>query len=123
MPTTNLFDHTADAKPFPAGATIFSTGDPRDVMYAVVEGEVDIIVNGKVVETVGKGGIFGEMALIEHQDRTATAITKTDTKLAVVDERRFLVLIGSCGSPRRRRSSNPRLSRTFSALELRLFYA
>jgi CRP/FNR family transcriptional regulator, cyclic AMP receptor protein len=93
VPTTNLFDHTADAKPFPAGTTIFNVGDPRDVMYAVVEGEVDIIVNDKIVETVGKGGIFGEMALIEHQDRTATAVTKTDAKLAVVDERRFLFLI------------------------------
>lgn len=93
MPTTNLFDHAADAKPFPAGATIFRAGDPRDGMYAVVEGEVDIVVNGKLVETVGKGGIFGEMALIEHHDRTATAVAKTDAKIVVVDERRFLFLV------------------------------
>jgi CRP/FNR family transcriptional regulator, cyclic AMP receptor protein len=93
MPTTNLFDHAADAKPVAAGTTLFHAGDARDGLYAVVEGEVDIIVNGKVVETVGKGGIFGEMALIEQEDRVATAVVKTDAKIVVVDERRFLFLV------------------------------
>jgi CRP/FNR family cyclic AMP-dependent transcriptional regulator len=93
VPTTNLFDHAADARPVAAGTTLFNAGDARDGMYAVVEGEVDIIVNGKVVETVGKGGIFGEMALIEQEDRVATAVAKTDAKIVVVDERRFLFLV------------------------------
>ena len=62
-------------------------------MYAVVEGEVDIFVNGKLVETVEKGGIFGEMALIDAENRTGTAVAKTDAKLVAVDERRFLFLI------------------------------
>lgn len=62
-------------------------------MYAVVEGQVDIFVNGKLVETVEKGGIFGEMALIDAENRTATAVAKTDAKLVPVDERRFLFLI------------------------------
>jgi CRP-like cAMP-binding protein len=91
--TTNLFDHAADTKPVAAGTTIFNVGDERDGMYAVVDGEVDIVINDKVVETVERGGIFGEMALIDKEKRAATAVAKTDVKLVVIDERRFLFLI------------------------------
>jgi CRP-like cAMP-binding protein len=93
MIATRLFEHSSDAMPVDAGAVIFTKGDTRDFMYAVVEGQVDIIVNGKVVETVEPGGIFGEMALIQTEPRTATAIAKTSSKLVPVDERRFLFLV------------------------------
>ena len=93
MLATRLFEHASDAKPVAAGTTIFSAGDERDHMYAVVEGKVDIVVNGRVVETVESGGIFGEMALIEKEPRTATAVARSDAKVVAVDERRFLFLI------------------------------
>ncbi len=93
MPATSIFEHASDAKPIAAGTTIFRVGDPRDHMYAVVEGQVDIFVNGRLVETVEKGGIFGEMALIDSSSRTATAVAKTEAKIVPVDERRFLFLI------------------------------
>lgn len=93
MPATSLFEHASEAQSVPAGATIFRTGDPRDNMYAVVEGQVDIFVNDKLVETVEKGGIFGEMALIDRESRTGTAVARTDAKIVAVDERRFLFLI------------------------------
>ena len=93
MLATRLFEHASDAKPVPAGTTIFKAGDERDYMYAVLEGQVDIVVNGRIVETVVSGGIFGEMALIEKDRRTATAVASTDAKVVTVDERRFLFLI------------------------------
>ena len=93
MLATRLFEHASDAKPVAAGTTIFHTGDERDYMYAVLEGQVDIVVNGRVVETVVSGGIFGEMALIEKDQRTATAIARTDATVVAVDERRFLFLV------------------------------
>jgi len=93
MPATSLFEHASNARSIAAGTTIFNAGDPRDDMYAVIEGEVDLFVNGELVETVGKGGIFGEMALIDKEPRTGTAVAKTDARIAVVDETRFLFLI------------------------------
>jgi CRP-like cAMP-binding protein len=93
MIATRLFEHASDARPVAAGTTIFNAGDERDYMYAVLEGEVDIAVNGRVVETVESGGIFGEMALIDKDRRTATAVARTDAKIVAVDERRFLFLI------------------------------
>ena len=93
MLATRLFEHASDARPVAAGATIFHAGDERDYMYAVLEGQVDIVVNGRVVETVESGGIFGEMALISKDRRTATAVARTDASVVAVDERRFLFLI------------------------------
>ncbi len=93
MPVTRLFDHASDARPIAAGTTIFSAGDRRDHMYAVLDGQVDIFVGGQLLETVEKGGIFGEMALIEKENRVATAVARTDAQLVAVDEGRFLFLI------------------------------
>ena len=93
MPVTSLFEHAADAKDFASGTTIFSAGDAPDFLYVVLEGQVDLIINGNLVETVEKGGIFGEMALIEKDDRVATAVVRTDAQLVPVDEGRFLFLV------------------------------
>ena len=61
-------------------------------MYAVVEGEVQIVLRGQVLETVGEGGIFGELALLDYRPRSASAIAGTDCKVAVIDLKRFGVL-------------------------------
>lgn len=49
---------------FGAGDIIFAAGDKGDKMYVVRTGEVEIERDGKLVETLSAGGIFGEMALI-----------------------------------------------------------
>lgn len=51
-----------------------------------------MIVHQRVVDTVGPGGILGEMALIDRNPRSATAVAKTDCQLARVDETRFKFL-------------------------------
>jgi CRP-like cAMP-binding protein len=63
-------------------------------MYCVVEGEVDILLDGEGLETVGEGGIIGEMALVDHQYRSADAIARTDVKLTPIDAKRFEFVIG-----------------------------
>ena len=50
---------------FAAGDVIFAEGDKGDAMYVVRSGEVAIEHQGHVMETLGGGGIFGEMALID----------------------------------------------------------
>lgn len=89
----HLFDKDKDAEQFPAGSTIFSAGDPGTLMFAVLEGTVDIVIHGKTVETVGPGGVFGEMALIEELPRIATALVKTDARVVPIDRKRFMFLV------------------------------
>lgn len=94
MNSIKLFENAEDAKPYSAGQIIFSVGGEGDVMYAVSEGEVDILsIDGKYIETIGPGGIFGEMALIDNERRSANAVAKTDCKLIVIDEKRFTFLV------------------------------
>lgn len=89
----HLLDRDPNFVVLPPGTTVFTAGDKGDKMYAVIEGAVDIVVNGKVVDTVETGGIFGEMALIENLPRSATAVVKTAAKLVGVDRNRFLFMV------------------------------
>jgi CRP-like cAMP-binding protein len=90
--TFHIFDQQ-DSESFAAGQVIFETGTVGEIMFAVQQGEVNIWRDGKLLETVTAGSIFGEMALIDSQPRSATAIAKTDCKLVVVDKKRFNFLV------------------------------
>jgi CRP-like cAMP-binding protein len=82
-----------DIRNFRQGETIFSSGDPGDCMYAVVDGTVEIQLNGKLIETIAPGGVFGEMGLIDGQPRSAMALAASDCSVAVIGEKRFLRLV------------------------------
>jgi CRP-like cAMP-binding protein len=62
-------------------------------MYVVRTGEVEIERDGKVVDSVSPGGIFGEMALIDGAPRAATARAKTACEVAPITEKTFLFLV------------------------------
>jgi len=94
MATIDLFRNAEDTESHDAGAVIFREGDAGHTMFAVQEGEVDLVVHGNVVETVGAGGIFGEMSLLlDGHRRSATAVAKTACRLAPVTEKRFNFLV------------------------------
>lgn len=78
---------------FAAGDVIFREGDAGDTMYAVIDGSVDIVVGDRIVDTTEVGGLVGEMAVIDSQPRSATAITASPCKLVPINQRRFLFLV------------------------------
>jgi len=92
MTTINILKNEKDVREFPAGQPVFSAGEPPDGMYAVLDGEVDILLDGQVRETVGVGGVFGELALLDDQPRSATAVARTGCRIAVVNAKRFEAL-------------------------------
>lgn len=89
----HLFDQDKDATTHPTGSTIFKTGDVGQHMFSVLAGTVEILINGKVVETVSDGGVFGEMALIEDRPRTGTAVVTSEARLVPIDRKRFMFLV------------------------------
>jgi len=93
MNLLNLFAHSDKVQEFQANSTIFAEGAPRDVMYVVLEGEVELRVGSEVLEVTGPGDIIGEMAMIDAKPRSATARAKSDCRLVPVDERQFLFLV------------------------------
>ncbi|MBD2426736.1 cyclic nucleotide-binding domain-containing protein [Phormidium sp. FACHB-1136] len=90
----SLFTKAPDIHLFKAGETIFEIGTTGQVMYGVIEGEVDMMVNGKVFETIQAGDVFGEGALVQDPPlRASTAVAKTDCKLAAMDKTHFKFLV------------------------------
>jgi CRP/FNR family cyclic AMP-dependent transcriptional regulator len=78
---------------FRPGEVIFSEGDKGDKMYVIRNGEVEVERDGKILETLSTGGIFGEMALIDGSPRAATARAKTACEVAPITEKTFLFLV------------------------------
>jgi CRP/FNR family cyclic AMP-dependent transcriptional regulator len=72
-----------------ADATVFTYGDPGDSLFVVLSGEVQLSRYGTVLETVKRGGLFGEMALIDDAPRSATATAAGETQLIAVDRTSF----------------------------------
>jgi CRP-like cAMP-binding protein len=87
-----LFRHAEDVEMYQAGETVFSAGDAGDRMYAVQSGCIDLIIGGRVVETVSEGGVFGEMSLIDGSARSATATAREASALVPITEQRFQFL-------------------------------
>lgn len=93
MSTLQILRKATDFESFLAGQVVFSEGDPGDVMYVVKDGEVDVLVGGRVIDSVGPGGILGEMALVDRRARSATAVARTDCRLVPISEQRFTFLV------------------------------
>ena len=89
-----VFKAATDTRDVTAGTVIFEEGSAGQEMFGVIEGQVDLrLHNGRTI-TVGPDETFGEMALVDATMRSATATAVLDTKLAVIDKRRFLFLVG-----------------------------
>jgi CRP/FNR family transcriptional regulator, cyclic AMP receptor protein len=93
MRAMEIFNREPDVRNFSAGQPIFAEGEPGDVMYAVLQGEVEIRRAGRVLGTVRDGGIFGEMALLDEKPRSAAAVAKSDCRVAAIGQRRFTRLV------------------------------
>jgi CRP/FNR family transcriptional regulator, cyclic AMP receptor protein len=77
----------------PAGTVIFRTGDQGNEMFGIIEGAVQLETPTGTLVEIGPDEVFGEMAIVDHEERTATATAKTDCVLAVIDSRQFLWLV------------------------------
>jgi CRP-like cAMP-binding protein len=77
----------------PAGGVVFTQGEPGDRMFGIVEGQIELRVDGRLIATLGPDDIFGEMAVVDKSPRMATATASSDAQLAVIDNQTFLFLV------------------------------
>jgi CRP/FNR family cyclic AMP-dependent transcriptional regulator len=83
----------APVRSFKAGDVIFKEGDPAEELFVVQSGSVEIHLGNRLLDTLPERSIFGEMALIDHGPRSATAVAATDATLVPVGEKQFLFLV------------------------------
>jgi CRP/FNR family transcriptional regulator, cyclic AMP receptor protein len=93
----DLKHEMGDPTPIPvrAGENIVSQGSVGVSMYVLTAGRVAISVDGSVVEHVGPGGTFGEMALLGRTNRAATATAEADSTWLGVTRNEFLAMVKS----------------------------
>src|SRR5215472_6465580 len=91
-----FFSSTGKPEAIAQGTTLFAENDKSsklllqsDRMYLLVDGEITLIGKGKVIGTVRKGEIFGEMASIANMPRSATATAKTPCRVIGLDNGQF----------------------------------
>ncbi|BAY94919.1 MULTISPECIES: cyclic nucleotide-binding domain-containing protein [unclassified Tolypothrix] len=91
--TISIFQKQPDPQVFSAGQVVFGEGQPGDFMYGIIQGEVQIFINNKLIETIHPGEVFGIGVLVGIKNRTYTAIAKTDVQLAFLNEQRFIFAV------------------------------
>jgi CRP-like cAMP-binding protein len=71
----------ADELTVPAGKTVAGETDFGHTLYALEDGEVEIVQDGRTIRRLHAGEIFGEIALLKSGRRTASAVAATDCRL------------------------------------------
>ena len=88
-----LTGNDIEAKLIKAGSIIFREGDEANEFFVIRSGEVRIQLGNRTLTELSADNIFGEMALIDNQPRSATAVAITDVELVPVSERQFLFMV------------------------------
>jgi CRP/FNR family cyclic AMP-dependent transcriptional regulator len=71
------------------GEPFFTEGNMGERMYLLLEGEASLIRGKKVIDIIKAGDIFGEIAAITQQSRTATAMARTACRVVSLDAKQF----------------------------------
>ena len=79
----------ADEVSTPSGRTLIKQGAPADSFFVLLDGEVDVTVDGKKRATLKAGDFFGEISMLDRGEGTATIITRSPTRLMVMSHAQF----------------------------------
>ena len=76
-----------------AGGVIFCEGEEAEELFVIKSGYVRIQIGNRMMADLAADSIFGEMALIDNEPRSATALAITDVELVPISEKQFLFLV------------------------------
>src|SRR4029079_12916299 len=91
MSLSRLMDEI-DLKP---GTVIIREGNTGGEFFIVIEGTIEVKRKGRRLARLGPGDYLGEIALIDHGPRTATAMVETEARLLVLASREFHSMLAS----------------------------
>jgi hypothetical protein len=73
-----------ERRTYEQGSAIVQQGDEGRELFLLLDGIVDVEVDGEEVAEIGPGALLGEMALVEGGKRTATLWATTPARVVVV---------------------------------------
>jgi len=76
-----------------AGGVIFREREQADELFVIKSDYVRVQVGNRTMADLTADNIFGEMALLDSELRSATAVAITDVELVPISERQFLFLV------------------------------
>jgi CRP/FNR family transcriptional regulator, cyclic AMP receptor protein len=88
-----LLRRSVPVRQIDAGEKIFLEHETGTEMYMVVSGRIDVLTYGRVLEHVGPGGMFGELALIDEGPRSAAALAAEPSEVVVIGKDLFALLV------------------------------
>ena len=83
----------SSVKNYEHGEIIFNEGDAGDSMFIVLSGEVSIKKGNKLIAKLERGASLGEMALLDHETRSADALSEKDSVLLKINQDVFYELM------------------------------
>ena len=90
--------------PAAAGTEITRQGEVGDRFYLVDEGEMDVLIDGEVISSLGPGDHFGEIALLRDVPRTATVTARSNASLLALERDEFVSAVS--GHPASREAAD-----------------
>jgi CRP-like cAMP-binding protein len=79
----------ADVVDVPEGYHLLNQGRLPHEFFVILDGKADVEREGKPLAELGPGDFFGEIALLEHDRRTATVVASSAMRLMVMATREF----------------------------------
>ena len=76
-----------------AGRELTRQGAAGQEFIIVLDGSVDVLIDGVVVASPEAGQFYGEIALLDDRPRTATVVAKTDVTIDIIGRREFAELL------------------------------
>ena len=77
----------------PAGRVLIRQGAPGREFFVMIDGEVQVVQEDRLIATRGAGEHVGELALVDRQPRSATVIASTPVAIGVMSGHDFRDLI------------------------------
>ena len=98
----HVLAHAGVVRRCAAHEVVFCEGDQADGIYVILQGRVRVVVQkaGAAVEvaSLGPGGHFGELALLDGAVRSATIICAEDSELFFLDQQSFAALLSKAST-------------------------
>ncbi len=71
------------------GRTLIKQGEPGDTFYVILEGEAEVVIDGKPRRALGPGAFFGEISMLDRGPATATVTARSRCRMMIMSHAQF----------------------------------